>query len=191
MNVHFNFAAHHRKKIMETCRIMLDIETLGTRPGSKILSIGAVKFDLEHEVFTDSYSLKISRDDKRFVEDPDTLQWWDKQDPFTKRMTFGGTTSYELSLEVFNKWITRVTENYKTREFWCKGASFDFPLLEFAYRITGVPVPWKYCEQRCLRTLIKVHKNIPLPPPTGTAHIAIDDALYQAKQCATILRTIY
>ena len=39
------------------------------------------------------------------------------------------------------------------REIWCNGASFDFPMLDAAFRAMGGKVPWEYWQQRDVRTM--------------------------------------
>jgi len=54
-------------------QIMLDIETLGTRPGSVITSIGAVKFG-GGEITSDFYICMVSTTDKLFSNNPNQRQ---------------------------------------------------------------------------------------------------------------------
>lgn len=54
--------------------IMVDIETLGRKPGCVILSIGCVAFDgKEFYVNIDPFKMK---DEGVFHVDPDTSKWW-------------------------------------------------------------------------------------------------------------------
>jgi len=64
--------------------VMVDIETLGQRPGNHvILSIAAVKFDSEGVHMQDLFDEEISKEscEKYGMEsDEGTVEWWDKQD---------------------------------------------------------------------------------------------------------------
>ena len=59
--------------------VMIDIETLGTDPGSVILSIGAVEFDLKTgktgEEFYQWIDLESSSN-KGFSVSAGTIKWW-------------------------------------------------------------------------------------------------------------------
>ena len=64
--------------------VMIDIETLGTRETSVILSIGAYT---KVDGIEKSFYVSISQDSQfRFdrTVDRDTVSWWDKQDPDVK-----------------------------------------------------------------------------------------------------------
>ena len=178
---------------MEKLRIMLDIETLGTRPGCKILSIGATTFSLD---FSDrvksntAFYTTIRRDDNRFLTDPNTLIWWEQQSYAAMHAAFKGGLIYKSALKKFNSWVQDQVDsiNYDEVEFWCKGPHFDISILECAYRIVGLPTPWEYYAIRDLRTAINLFPNLQLPEHKGIKHHALDDALYEAEVAATILR---
>ena len=61
-------------------KVMADIETMGVTPGSAIVSLGAVKFDLTgiQDKFYRRICLK-SNLGMGLTIDPDTLSWWMKQ----------------------------------------------------------------------------------------------------------------
>ena len=63
--------------------VMIDLETLGTKADSVIISIGAVKFDLDSEQMDDngfyaSVSIDSNLERGRKI-DEDTLLWWLQQ----------------------------------------------------------------------------------------------------------------
>ncbi len=70
--------------------VMLDIETLGTRAGCKVLSIGAVIMTPQgpgREFYT-----TVSRDSQNrygLVEDRETVEWWARQSPQARAAVFG------------------------------------------------------------------------------------------------------
>lgn len=60
-------------------RYMLDIETLGTRPGSVVFEIGCVLFD-EHRIIN-GFEVIIDIENAKtwgLFEEPETLAWWEK-----------------------------------------------------------------------------------------------------------------
>ena len=63
--------------------LMIDLETLGTLADSVVLSVGAVKFDLDSDAvdergFYGSVSIDSNLEAGRRIEE-DTLLWWLKQ----------------------------------------------------------------------------------------------------------------
>lgn len=170
--------------------VMIDLETLGTLPGSGIISIGAVAFNLlEPEDQWIKFSCSpISRASCKIVgltEDPDTLRWWDTVDPLAqevfkksslgcKKMIWEALTEFSL----FLPWDVNI---------WGNGADFDNPLLTVAYYKCGKALPWKYKNNRCYRTLKNLFPEIEAPAGTGIKHTALDDALYQTRHLVKIL----
>lgn len=65
--------------------IMIDVETLGTRPGSVVTNIGVCAFDIEADGWADP-GLEIGLNpqeqiDLGFKVDWDTIRWWMGHDP--------------------------------------------------------------------------------------------------------------
>ena len=62
--------------------VMVDLETMGTRPGSVIVSIGAIEFDPQSarlgRTFYQTCSIK-SAVDVGLAMDPETVTWWLQQ----------------------------------------------------------------------------------------------------------------
>lgn len=157
--------------------LMIDIETLGTAPGSVILSIGAVAFDAEAGQMGDEFYIAIDPDDaakKGLTTDISTVQWWMQQSKEAQADAFSGgapLVSALLALEVYVK-------GHEPSRVWAKPPSFDLVLLESAYRTVGYEIPWHYRTPRDLRTLIDLTGAV--QPDVGTAHNALDDAKSQA-----------
>ena len=132
---------------------MLDLETLGTRPGCVILTIGAVLFD--------PYSLKepgpgiymrVDADEQiargREVQE-DTLQWWMNQADDIREEALGesGRVSVEQMYRELNKICVGV------QNIWAQGPVFDIAILENIYRQYGWPTPWQFWQISDSRTL--------------------------------------
>ncbi len=156
--------------------VMLDLETLGTTPGSVILSIGAVKFG-NGQIISEFY---CRIDPKSSVAaglkmDPGTVLWWLKQNDEARKEICEPGESLGFALHAFAVWLN----DYQC-EMWGNGAGFDNVLLSAAYDIgLTVPRPWKYSGDRCYRTVKNANKDVPFYR-LGTAHNALDDAKSQA-----------
>ena len=138
--------------------VMLDIETLSTRPESVILTLGAVKFSpWDQEVNTETgLYLRIDVDEQlqldRHVQQ-ETVDWWGKQAEEVREEALGEHERTRLgdSVDQLNRFLVGA-EN-----IWCQGPAFDIVILENLYRQLGRPTPWQFWQIRDSRTLFGVH----------------------------------
>ena len=172
----------------EPIDVMVDLETLGTRPGAVILSIGAVVFgkdgadtDLTFEECIDIDScLRCG-----LTVDGGTLEWWLRQNERARGIFQVKGKPLTMVLVNFAGWLQALPGDLR---LWGNGASFDCALLAEAYRRAGwLELPWKYTAERCYRTLAALHSEVPKAKAL-VAHCALDDALAQATHAAAILR---
>ena len=160
--------------------IMLDLETLSTRPESVIVTIGAVKFnpqtdyiDLERGLYQ-----RVNVDEQlaldRHVLDS-TLEWWMTQPEDVREEALGedNRVSLDAMTRELNKFCVGVTN------IWCQGPAFDIVILENLYRQLNKPVPWQFWQIRDSRTLFGVHGD-PREKDRKAAHNALMDCYYQA-----------
>lgn len=156
---------------------MIDIETLGTRPGDIILSIGAVKFSVEEEIKGEFY-VTIDAESCKAVglrAQKSTLEWWSKQSDAAREAAFKGGTSLEVALIKLAVWMPPLEEAV----VWGNGANFDNALLAAAYRAIKHDVPWHFWNDRCYRTMAAMFLKDRIER-VGTGHVALDDAKTQA-----------
>ena len=164
---------------------MIDLETMGTQPGSAIVAVGAVAFDAEkiHDTFYQTSSLD-SAVAYGLTLDPATVTWWMQQsDAARAEIVEPMNYSLCLVLDTLRDWMRLPTEGIEG--VWGNGATFDNVLLRVAMEKTGVQPPWKFWQDKCYRTVKGAHPEIHIVKE-GTAHKAIDDALSQAKHLMVI-----
>lgn len=167
--------------------VMIDLETMGTTPGSAIVSIGACFFDRAIGAIGDTFEASISLKScvaAGLTLDPDTVMWWlGQSDAARGKLT--GTTGRPLADELFSfaGWLRRVATG-PVRP-WGNAASFDCGLLAEAYRAAGMDIPWKFWDERCYRTLKEENKHVPYVR-TGIPHHALSDAISQAQHACAI-----
>ncbi len=157
--------------------LMIDIETLGTAPGSVILSIGAINFDAETGDFGDEFYAAIDPDSGIHLGmgiDASTVKWWMQQSECARLSAFSGET--HLSKALFD--LYEFIHGAEPTRVWAKPPSFDMVLLESAYRACAIDIPWHYKSPRDCRTLFDI-ANVD-QPNVGVAHNALDDAKSQA-----------
>lgn len=161
---------------------MLDLETLGQKPGSVIVAIGAVKFQLG-EIVSSFYERVDPQSciDIGHKMDTSTVMWWLKQENAARlEITKPGKPIRQI-LETFAFWLAD-----PDAEIWGNGAGFDNILLGDAYDRAQLQRPWKFWNDRCYRTLKNFRPDV-VYPRDGTHHNALDDAKYQALHLMAIL----
>lgn len=156
--------------------IMIDLETMGTRPNAPVLSIGAVAFDGNrvHGEFYEVLDLSFSVRDGAVI-DPETVIWWMTQSDEARLAVTRRGIEPRVALTRFTEWMDQ-------KDFdgvWGNGASFDNVILSETYRRLGMTPPWKFWQDRCYRTVRTLHPSVPLER-SGTHHNALDDARSQA-----------
>ena len=168
--------------------VMLDIETLSTRPWSVILTLGAVKFSpwgLDVDTESGLY-IRPDVDEQltmdRHVQD-ETVAWWGTQPEDVREEALGtsGRISINEMLDQLNRFLVGVDN------IWCQGPAFDIVILEDLYRQVGRPTPWQFWQIRDSRTLFSVHGD-PREKGRHGAHNALIDCYYQARAVQQIYK---
>jgi hypothetical protein len=180
---------------MRSSDIMIDIETLGTTPGCVIISIGACTFSPTDgtagcQTFYDRIDISDAVGAGLAIE-PDTVIWWLVQDADSRAelTRTDGRSTLSDALDNLGEWFTEIGANPET-QVWANGASFDFPILEAAYRAVHKAPPWNYRQLRCYRTARKILPSIEELTPQGIKHHALCDAHYQARVLSAILTRV-
>lgn len=170
--------------------VMIDLETLGLKPGCKILSIGAYVFAGAADDLTEDlkqYYIRLEHTSQNLTVDPATIAWWNRQDPEVYAEAFGGTAIIQYALADFSEWLKGL-KVYGVVHVWGNSASFDLSILKAAHDAYFAPIPWNYKNEECYRTLKNRMKNIITENPfEGTKHNALHDAIHQGKHCADML----
>lgn len=164
--------------------VMIDLETIGTKPGCVVLTIGACTLDLS-ENFYDKISVESSSEGFLMKKDLGTLEWWSKQDPAAMQEAFSGTAALDAVLKKFSLWLVNIGKGVKV---WGNGADFDLPILGAAYEACMLYIPWKPYNGRCYRTIKNLHKDVIPDAFRGIKHNALADAQFQALHLAKIAR---
>jgi 3'-5' exoribonuclease-like protein len=166
---------------------MIDIETMGIRPSSAIVSVGIVHFD-ERQVI-DKFYTNCSLSDSiahGLTTDQSTIDWWAGQ-PADIRGAWDRPDAPDL-----------LTAMKSTQDFifgyarqgevcpWGNGVDFDVVVMNSSFAALGAESPWKFYNHMCFRTL----KNLftVTPPGRSSAHNALADAEYQTAHLHEIIR---
>lgn len=169
------------------CNIMVDLETLGTRPGCVVLTVAAVPFANPYPL--DDFYVRISQKSSMefglYVEDQ-AARWWDEQPAPARDEAYGGTTELQSALYAFKDYCAALPS---APILWGNSAAFDCGILEAAYIAVGIEKPWSFRNERCYRTLKNVMKQIPAKK-SKVYHHALHDAKAQAEHAEQILNWI-
>ena len=177
--------------------VMLDLETMGKGPSAAIVTIGAVFFDPMAGELGAEFEAHIDlRDSARFGEiDPDTVLWWlgQSDDARAALKPSGKSQRLDDALWGLYEWMVNGSEgNNGNLKVWGNGASFDNVIMRNACRQTRVPPAWSYWNDRDVRTVVDMGRDLlgfdPKKdmPFEGVAHRALDDAKHQVRYVSAI-----
>ena len=160
--------------------IMIDLETLSTKPNCVILTIGAVRFDPRGDGVVERLELRPTIDEQteefdRHI-DPDTLDWWGRQseDAINEAMGDQGRISFKDAMDELYKFC------WNRGHVWSNGASFDIVVVENALGQLNINKPWNFWNIRDTRTIYDLC-NVSLKDGSHvTSHKAVEDAEHQA-----------
>ena len=173
--------------------LMVDLETLGTKPGSAILSIGAVLFDPhgklpknvpEKKCLYHNAEIKTSIA-AGFTFEQETVDWWLTQPKEAQEKLKVDKISIQkalLELRLF----------YSTNKcvcIWSHGSDFDVVLLQEGYRKIDMRHPWERNAVRDVRTTCKLAGVNP-DGPNPLSHDALQDAIGHARAVQQAFKTL-
>lgn len=134
--------------VAPTVEVMLDIETLGTTPGSAILEIAAATFHPIDGTIVREFETRISLLDsiaQGFSVDPDTAAWHLRRlsaiDPY-------GPSVWQALCRL-RLWL----DEAGPIPIWAWGMDFERAMLQAAYHRIHAPLPWKYHHGNDARTV--------------------------------------
>jgi 3' exoribonuclease, RNase T-like len=182
--------------------VMIDLETLSTKPNALILSVGAAKFYPWGNTIIDSFHGAASLDTfgDTFHIEADTVGFWlsSKQDDARKAWEAMDKNDLGTLLYAFDLWLhgpsnTRA-EDPPPIYVWANAPSFDCVILRHAYeKIFGAhATPWNFRNERCFRTLRSQAGELVAPPPeVEPKHTALADAIWQAQYAQAMHRHLF
>lgn len=171
--------------------VMIDIETFGNVNNSVIVSIGAIKFDIESGEIGEEFYTKVDIDsclEKGFEVTGSTLKWWLCQnEEARKEIAKGDGVNIEKALEYLSFFIN------KNDIVWSNGLRFDIAILDSAFKKIGLNTPWEFRNERDVRTLVAFYPKIKqevLKSWKGNTHLAINDCKIQIDYCSKIYQKL-
>lgn len=178
--------------------MMIDLETLDTKPSAIVLSIGAViwetiQFEDEPlawrpvERFLRVLNIQEQADNRRTVSQ-DTFLWWQRQDTTAREEAFNPVRqschqTYCDLRDFVAKYTDHPSPDQRVNAFWASPATFDFPIWEDLAMDFGNLVPWRYNQKYDVRTVVREagisareHSDVALD---GVPHTPVYDCEWQ------------
>lgn len=180
----------------QVAHIVLDLETLSTRPDALVLSIGAVGLNKRGEILSGTeFHLALdqqAQQHRRHVS-LDTLDWWSKQDKPARDASFTAPPTSQAfvanALSAFSDFV----DQWSARDavcVWGNGCSFDNVILASLYKDWGIEAPWKFWNDRDMRTITAIFPHLKAMPFEGIKHHALHDAMHEAKQLSAAIEKL-
>ncbi|HEH7441018.1 TPA: 3'-5' exoribonuclease [Escherichia coli] len=182
---------HEITSTSRTCdHLMIDLETMGKNPDAPIISIGAIFFDPQTGDMGPEFSKTIDLETAGGVIDRDTIKWWLKQSREAQSAIMTDEIPLDDALLQLREFIDENSGEFFV-QVWGNGANFENTILRRSYERQGIPCPWRYYNDRDVRTIVELGKAIDFDARTaipfeGERHNALDDARYQAKYVSVI-----
>lgn len=166
---------------------MIDLETLAVSPKSVILTLGAVHFNPYGSGYTDSIYFRLNLDDQDKLGreiDPNTIDWWAKQDSKIMEEAFSSDNriSIDDAVSKFHKFA------WGCEAFWSHGSAFDLVILEDLFRQVGRTPPWNFWQLRDTRTVFDL--GVDPEMPKESKHDALQDAIRQSVGVQNVYRKL-
>lgn len=180
------------KKSKNRTNVMIDLETLSTKPNALIVSIGAVVFNEDTIALQPIHQFKRVIDlkdpqTKLFDIDLETVRWWMSRSQNALKESFFNeyVCSIKTMLLEFRAFLFNHGVNGPLFRIWGNGSDFDNVILKNAYSTILNINPWSHTDNRCYRT-IKESFPLKYEDKNLTHHDALDDAIYQANHLIKI-----
>lgn len=170
--------------------VMIDLETLGTRPNAAIVQVGALAFEARPRgrVWNDKgFNEYVAVQDGAGTVDNGTIAWWLQQPNAAKLgLALMAANPEAHVLNQLLSWPGKVVEGATWEDVdtvWAQPSNFDLPILAAAFARYGMEPPWAHWKTRCARTLFALTGGKPPVDAKGlTVHDALDDCLIQVMQ---------
>ncbi len=187
-----NDTVHHNDDFRH---VMVDLETMGNKSSAPIVSIGAVFFNPASGRTGAEFYAVVSLESSMLLgglPDAGTILWWLKQSPEARSaITMGDAMPLVDALELFSDFISENSDAGYNVQVWGNGASFDNVILRSSYERANIECPWKFWNDRDVRTITEMGEAIGIKPRydipfEGDMHNALSDARHQVKYVSAI-----
>jgi len=183
--------------------IIIDIETLGTKPNVPVIEIGACAINNRTGEIVSNFSRRVRSGyvfadllNRKAVEHctPDmqaTIKWWledsDRADTLRKIMpeTSQGVHPHATLLEFCDWFIAETVKANGEVRVWANGPQFDLVILQSHFDRYSIKRPWVCWQERCVRTALEManyERGSIGWIERGPRHRALNDARHEARK---------
>ncbi|EKB6284096.1 3'-5' exoribonuclease [Escherichia coli] len=187
------------REITSTSRLwhhlMIDLETMGKNPDAPIASIGAVFFDPQTGEQGPEFSKIIDMGTCGGTVDISTIEWWLQRSGEARAAILADRIPLDDALLQLREFIDENSGEFFV-QVWGNGANFDNVILRRSYERQGIPCPWRYTNDRDVRTMVALGLVMDFDARNvttfeGERHNALHDARYQAKYVSAIWQKLF
>uniref|UniRef100_UPI000AC3E22C 3'-5' exonuclease n=1 Tax=Escherichia coli TaxID=562 RepID=UPI000AC3E22C len=170
--------------------LMIGLETMGKNPDAPINALAGKFFDPATGEMGPEFSKTIDLETAGGVIDRDTIKWWLKQSREAQSAILTDEIPLDDALLQLREFIDENSGEFFV-QVWGNGANFDNVILRRSYERQGIPCPWRYTNDRDVRTMVALGLVMDFDARSvitfeGERHNALHDARYQAKYVSAI-----
>ncbi|TFX71467.1 exonuclease [Escherichia coli] len=175
--------------------LMIDLETMGKNPDAPINTLAGKFFDPATGEMGPEFSKTIDLETAGGVIDRDTIKWWLKQSREAQSAILTDEIPLDDALLQLREFIDENSGEFFV-QVWGNGANFDNVILRRSYERQGIPCPWRYTNDRDVRTMVALGLVMDFDARSvitfeGERHNALHDARYQAKYVSVIWQKLF
>ncbi|WP_258134393.1 exonuclease [Escherichia coli] len=175
--------------------LMIDLETMGKNPDAPINALAGKFFDPATGEMGPEFSKTIDLETAGGVIDRDTIKWWLKQSREAQSAILTDEIPLDDALLQLREFIDENSGEFFV-QVWGNGANFDNVILRRSYERQGIPCPWRYTNDRDVRTMVALGLVMDFDARSvitfeGERHNALHDARYQAKYVSAIWQKLF
>ncbi|EGE7700527.1 exonuclease [Escherichia coli] len=175
--------------------LMIDLETMGKNPDAPIASIGAVFFDPQTGEQGPEFSKIIDMGTCGGTVDISTIEWWLQRSGEARAAILADRIPLDDALLQLREFIDENSGEFFV-QVWGNGANFDNVILRRSYERQEIPCPWRYTNDRDVRTMVALGLVMDFDARNvttfeGERHNALHDARYQAKYVSVIWQKLF
>ncbi|HGU5138228.1 TPA: 3'-5' exoribonuclease [Escherichia coli] len=175
--------------------LMIDLETMGKNPDAPINALAGKFFDPATGEMGPEFSKTIDLETAGGVIVRDTIKWWLKQSREAQSAILTDEIPLDDALLQLREFIDENSGEFFV-QVWGNGANFDNVILRRSYERQGIPCPWRYTNDRDVRTMVALGLVMDFDARSvitfeGERHNALHDARYQAKYVSVIWQKLF
>lgn len=181
---------------MSVTHLMFDIETLGKREDTVVLTLACVPFTFEEratykQLMERGFYVKFNAQEQIRVwkrsTDKDTIAWWKQQSEEAREAALYPSDMDATmidGLDALAQYIKGTDYKWKEGYLWARGANyFDYPKIEHMYDQAEVKIPFNTWKIRDVRTYVDILTGVDNGkyelnlPGSHVAHNCLDDCV--------------